>query len=396
MRIEPVDFYKLIEFGLGGDSWQQFVDRYQEKYDQMVIDGFEFAPTSINYTWQQLVAATTVTTLPTYVDPESPGYEKQRGSVKGMTGNIPTQKAFYSLNRTIVREKMQLLQRFGQGAMDSEMQEVFMGMIDESVDGLIKGYYNSLTNQRMQVVSTGKFKIDAVNNPRGIKDITFDFGIDSSHFDTLQTTARWWTDSEKTKEGTASDPILYMKTKAKEIRNKYHYYGPLNIEMAKETLDALITHSAVLKRIGRLLYPLSAADSTGATALQYAQNLDDEAVKAAVARLVGNGCTIVPRDSKAYVDEWNESDGTLTQKEIENFSLTNIAFIPAGTIGNIQGVTPLTLGYAPDKVAFYDSNRLVLTQRMNPETHSLYIESEAAELCVPSLPKYMFICTVSA
>lgn len=396
MRINPVDFYKLIEFGLGGDNWQQFVDHYAEKYEGMVIDGFEFAPTSINYTWQQLLASTTVTTLPTYVDPESPGYEKQRGAVEGLQGNIPTQKAFYSLNRTIVREKMQLIQRFGNAALDSEMQAVMMNLVDESVDGLIKGYYNSLTNQRMQIVSTGKFKIDATNNPRGIKDITFDFGISEDHFDTLSGTSRWWTDADKTKEGTASDPIQYMKDKVKYIRNKKHYYGPLKVEMAKEMLDALLTHSAVLKRIGRLLYPLSATDSTGATALQYAQNLDDEAIKSAISRLVGGGIEIVERDSKAYVDDWNTEDGTLTQKQIENFSLTNITFMPTGTIGNIQGVTPLTLGYEPDKVAFYDSNRLVLTQRMNPETHSLYIESEAAEICVPSLPKYMFICTVSA
>ena len=393
MRNNPVDFYKLLEFGLGGDTWQQFIDRYSEKYEGMVIDGFEFVPTSVNYTWQQLVAATTVTTLPTYVDPESPGYEKQRGSAKGETGNIPTQKAFYSLNRTIVREKMQLMQMFGTAALNQEMQNIIMGLLDESADGLIKGYYNSLTNQRMQIVSTGKFKIDATNNPRGIKDITFDFGIDDSHFETLAGTARWWTDADKSKEGTTSDPIVYMKNKVKEIRNKYHYYGPLKIEMAKEMMDSLLTHSAVLKRIGMMLYPLSAADSTGATALSYARNMADDAIKQALVRLVG--CEIVERDSKAYVDDWTE-DGVLAQKEIENFSLTNIAFIPQGTIGNIQGVTPLTMGYEPSKVAFFDDNRLVLSQRMNAETHSIYIESEAAELCVPSLPKYMFICTVSA
>lgn len=393
MRNNPVDFYKLLEFGLGGDTWQQFVDRYKEKYEGMVIDGFEFAPTSINYTWQQLVAATTVTTLPTYVDPESPGYEKQRGSAKGETGSIPTQKAFYSLNRTIVREKMQLMQMFGQAALNQDMMNVIMGLLDESADGLIKGYYNSLTNQRMQIVSTGKFKIDATNNPRGIKDITFDFGIDESHFDTLSGTQRWWTNADKSTEGTASDPIAYMKNKVKEIRNKYHYYGPLKIEMAKEMMDALLSHSKVLKRIGMMLYPLSSADNSGATALAYAQNLADDAIKQALIRLVG--CEIVERDSKAYVDDWTE-DGVLTQKEIENFSLTNISFIPQGTIGNIQGVTPLTMGYEPSKVAFFDDNRLVLSQRMNPETHSIYIESEAAELCVPSLPKYMFICTVCA
>lgn len=393
MRNNPVDFYKLFEFGLGGDTWQQFVDRYKEKYDGMVIDGFEFAPTSINYTWQQLVAATTVTTLPTYVDPESPGYEKQRGSAKGETGSIPTQKAFYSLNRTIVREKMQLMQMFGQAALNQDMMNVIMGLLDESADGLIKGYYNSLTNQRMQIVSTGKFKIDATNNPRGIKDITFDFGIDESHFDTLSGTQRWWTNADKSTEGTASDPIAYMKNKVKEIRSKYHYYGPLKIEMAKEMMDALLSHSKVLKRIGMMLYPLSSVDNSGATALAYAQNLADDAIKQALVRLVG--CEIVERDSKAYVDDWTE-DGVLTQKEIENFSLTNISFIPQGTIGNIQGVTPLTMGYEPSKVAFFDDNRLVLSQRMNPETHSIYIESEAAELCVPSLPKYMFICTVCA
>lgn len=393
MRNNPVDFYKLLEFGLGGDTWQQFVDRYKEKYEGMVIDGFEFAPTSINYTWQQLVAATTVTTLPTYVDPESPGYEKQRGSAKGETGSIPTQKAFYSLNRTIVREKMQLMQLFGQAALNQDMMNVIMGLLDESADGLIKGYYNSLTNQRMQIVSTGKFKIDATNNPRGIKDITFDFGIDASHFDTLSGTQRWWTNADKSTEGTASDPIAYMKNKVKEIRNKYHYYGPLKIEMAKEMMDAILSHSKVLKRIGMMLYPLSSVDNSGATALAYAQNLADDAIKQALVRLVG--CEIVERDSKAYVDDWTE-DGVLTQKEIENFSLTNISFIPQGTIGNIQGVTPLTMGYEPSKVAFFDDNRLVLSQRMNPETHSIYIESEAAELCVPSLPKYMFICTVCA
>ena len=393
MRNNPVDFYKLLEFGLGGDTWQQFVDRYKEKYEGMVIDGFEFAPTSINYTWQQLVAATTVTTLPTYVDPESPGYEKQRGSAKGETGSIPTQKAFYSLNRTIVREKMQLMQMFGQAALNQDMMNVIMGLLDESADGLIKGYYNSLTNQRMQIVSTGKFKIDATNNPRGIKDITFDFGIDESHFDTLSGTQRWWTNADKSTEGTASDPIAYMKNKVKEIRSKYHYYGPLKIEMAKEMMDALLSHSKVLKRIGMMLYPLSSVDNSGATALAYARNLADDAIKQALVRLVG--CEIVERDSKAYVDDWTE-DGVLTQKEIENFSLTNISFIPQGTIGNIQGVTPLTMGYEPSKVAFFDDNRLVLSQRMNPETHSIYIESEAAELCVPSLPKYMFICTVCA
>ena len=42
MNTLPIDLYKVIEYGLGGDTWQEFIDRYKEKYDLLQIDGFEF------------------------------------------------------------------------------------------------------------------------------------------------------------------------------------------------------------------------------------------------------------------------------------------------------------------------------------------------------------------
>ena len=69
--------------------------------------------------------------------------------------------------------------------------------------------------------------------------------------------------------------------------------------------------------------------------------------------------------------------------------------MPVGQIGTIQGVEPLTLGYEANKVASYDGGRLKLTQRANPATHSIDIESEAAQMCVPRMPQYMFISTVT-
>ena len=331
MKRVPLDLYKLIEFGLGGDTWQQFVDHYNDKYDELSIDGFEFAPTKINYTWSQLISSTGAKTLPAYVDPESPGYEKALREVQGQTGNIPTQKAFYSLNRVTVLEKMQLVNQFGNAALTPEMQDVFLGLLDESTDGLIQGYYNSLTNQRMRIVSTGKFTIDVNNNPRGLQGITLDFGIDSSHFDTLSGTARWWTDADRTTEGTAADPITYMKKRVKYIRKNGHV-----------------------------------------------------------------GVPIVVRDTLAFVDKPNATTHELEVVQVENFNPKNIAFVPDGRIGSIQGVSPLTLGYDADKVATFNDGRLVLTQRAVPETHSIYIESEAAQLCVPSVPQYMYISTVTA
>ena len=40
MNTLPIDLYKVIEYGLGGDTWQEFIDRYKEKYDLLQIDGY--------------------------------------------------------------------------------------------------------------------------------------------------------------------------------------------------------------------------------------------------------------------------------------------------------------------------------------------------------------------
>jgi hypothetical protein len=155
-----------------------------------------------------------------------------------------------------------------------------------------------------------------------------------------------------------------------------------------------MTHSAVLSHIGHSLYPSISDD---ALVIANAQNLDDEALKAKFEKLVG--APFVPRDSFAYVDapgvnENGEKDLVTTQ--IANFEPTNVAFVPQGSLGTIMGVEPLTLGYDPEKVARFNGGRLILSQRANPETHSLYIESEAAQICVPDKPQAMFISTVTA
>ena len=209
MRTIPVTLRDIMSLGLGGATWQQFVDKYEEKYDAVTIDGFDFDPITIGYTFVQLVNKTAATVLPTYVDPESEGFEMPLGTAEGITGNIPTQKLFYSVNRVVVREQMQLAQKFGEYALTDDMREVMFKLLDEGTDGLIQSFYNALNHQRHQVVSTGQFQINSTNNPRGLKGITIGFGIPSSNIDTLTSTARWWTNVSHTtsNQGSASDPI---------------------------------------------------------------------------------------------------------------------------------------------------------------------------------------------
>lgn len=384
----------VMSLALGDGTFQEWIDNYEEKYNDVQIDGFVKAPLRLGRTWQQLIASTGATPLPTYVDPESPGYEVALRSLSGATGNIPTQKQYYRFNRVLLEEQLQLIQRLGNAAITPRMQEIFMQLLDESSEGLIKSYYNALTHQRMRVVSTGKFVISADNNPRGYQDVTIDFNVPSDNYDTLTGTARWWTKADRSTEGTAADPIGYMKSRVKFIRRVKHFIGHIRMEIAKPMWDDLLQHSKVRSEVGAYLY--RNVNSTSADVLP--KYISDEEMRTAIAKMIEVD-SIVVRDSYAYVSKpGKDADGLpdLITVPVENFKETNIAFIPEGIIGDIQGVEPLTLGYAPEDVASYDEGRLKLTQRAEPKTHSIYIDSECCQLCVPSAVQYMFISTVTA
>lgn len=385
----------VMTLALGDGTFQEWIDNYEEKYNEVQIDGFTKAPLRLGRTWQQLIASTGATPLPTYVDPESPGYEVALRALSGATGNIPTQKQYYRFNRVLLEEQLQLIQRLGNAAITPRMKEIFMGLLDESSEGLIKSYYNALTHQRMRVVSTGKFVISADNNPRGYQDVTIDFNVPTTNFDTLTGTARWWTNADHSTEGSAADPIGYMRTRVCWIRRTKHYIGRLRLEIAKNTWQDLLQHSKVRSEVGAYLYPTASNPSSQTVLPKY---ISDEVMMAAIAKMIEVD-SIKVNDSIAYVSKpGTDADGLpdLVTVPVENFKGTNIAFIPEGNIGDIQGVEPLTLGYEPADVASFDDGRLKLTTRKEPKTHSIYIDSECCQLCVPSVVQFMFICTVSA
>jgi len=393
MNINPTGLFTVFDNGLGGLDWQGWVDRYNEKYDDFDVDGFEFAPTSLTYTFAQLIASTGATALPTWVDPESPGYEAALRSLSGKTGNIPTGKRYYRYNRTIINEQLQLIQRYGNAALTPEMEDVFMSLNDEGTDGLMQMFYNALTHIRNQVVSTGKFALTSVNNPRGLQGIDIDFGIAANHYDVLTGQDCWWTDADHTTEGSASDPIQYLKDRVKAIRRTFHYAGPLKMEISKDDWDDMLLHSKVKKRLGIYFYPTTTDDATRVAAIQ---DKSDDAFKAAIQAIIKVDAITI-KDTYAFVDAPGtdaNGDPDIIETRIDNFKSGNIAFIPMGRIGDIQGVMPLAVGYDADKVAYHNGNRLLLTQRANPKTKSVYLEGEFAQICVPSVPQWMFISTV--
>ena len=395
MRTIPVTLRDMISLGMYGEKWQSFVDHYEEKFDAITIDGFDFDPVSIGYTWAQMLSKVGAQVLPTYVDPESEGYEKPLGQLQGNTGNIPTQKLFYSVNRVILREKMQLVQKYGNAVMDDEMRDVMFGLLDEGTDGLIQSFWNALNHQRHQIVSKGEFTINATNNPRGLKGITIGFNMPAENKDVLTGTALWWTNDTHTTEGSKADPLDYMQKRVKYIRKTLHYVGRLRLEISQDLWDDLLTHSKVISRLATYFYATIENDTVRLAAMQ---NKDEEAMKDAIRRIIRVD-EIVVRETYAYVSKPGVNaagEVDLVEERIDNFDPKNIAFIPIGKLGGIQGVQPLSMGYDADKVAYAMGGRLLIEQEDIPRTHSINVNGEMAQLCVPNEILHMYISTVTA
>lgn len=397
MRTMVTNYYDLLTVGLGNFTFQQFVDRFQEKYNVLQTDGFGWdQEIQLDYTYEQLIASLGIVTLPIYVDVDSEGLDKSLGEFKIGSNKIPTQKQRYPMNAKMLRERMILFQRFGEASLTPATRTALLDMLFESTDKLLAGNRNALTHQRMRVVSTGQFTIDINNNPRGLKGLTFDFGVPAENKETLSGNDRWWTATEHTpgNEGSTSDPLLFLKNKRKAMRKKGFPAG--HFEIAADLFDDLLMHSKVLERIGLSLYPMAASATNPGTAAQgYATNMTDEAKRAAIENIIG--CPIIPRDSLAAVEKFDDATKTIKATTIENFDPLNVSFVPDGQIGTIKSVQPMVFTDDPtQRIAWFDGGRTLITQRFESKTKSMYVESEMATLCVPTSPQYMSIYKVTA
>lgn len=392
MRHMVNNYYDLMTFGLGNQNFQQFVDKFQLKYNAPQTEGFVWdSEIQLDYTYEQLIASLGITTLPVYVDADSEGLDKSLGEFNIGSNKIPTQKHRYAMNAKMLRERMLMVQNYGDAVLNNDTRSALMDMLFDSTDKLLGGNRNALTHQRMQVCSTGQFTIDLENNPRGIQGITFDFGVPTANKETLSGTARWWTNAEHTtaNEGSASDPLLYLKNKRKAIKKAGFPAG--HFEMSEDLYDDLLTHSKVLQRIGYSLYPAAASD---AAAVSYAQNLTDDAKKDAIARIIG--APVKTYDSVAAVDKFDAEAKAIKPVTINNFKATNVSFIPDGQIGTIKSVRPMVFTDDPtQRIAWFDGGRTLITNRFESKTKTMYVESEMAVLCVPNMPQYMCIYTVT-
>ena len=383
-------FYDVIKHGLGNASFQDFVDRFKQKYNIPQTQGFDWDPNiQLDFTYEQLLAELGIATLPTYVDIDSPPPYKSQDGFEIGKNKIPRFKHGFALNEKIIREQMIMLQRFGAVSITEASKRAIMDLLFDSVDKLLEGNKNALTYQRMQVVSTGQFSITDTNNPAGISNLTFDFGIPDANKQSLAGQERWWTNAAHTTEGTSSDPIKFLKDKKRAADDAMVPEG--HFEMSKKLFTNMLEHSKVRTRVGLLYSPLVTTD---AQALQVGQNLDDVQMKAAIERLVG--ASIEVRDTRASVEKFNKATMKIDKITIPGFNELNVSYVPNGKLGTIKAVEPIAVPDPAARLAWFDGGRTIVKQTFNTDTNTQYISSECTALVVPSTSRYWFVFTVTA
>ncbi len=377
-----IQFYDLLSRALGaGESLQTFLDNTMAlKYNSLQLDGFTFEPTmQTDFAFEQVVGEIPLNVTAQYYDLDSPALPDGTPGFKSYTGKIPRMKKVEYFNEDKLR-KMKLIED-RRSVTPEQVARVAYEQLFITVDKLIGGHTNALTYQRHQAVSTGKFTINATNNPKGIKNIVLDYHIPTANKTTLTSTARWWTSSTHTtaNEGSACNPVKDLT----DVIAKARYAGvtghfEVNIDYLKECLG----HSAILSVIGISVLPAAQSASQSA----YAGIMSYEQKKSALESIIG--APIKAIDSKVSIESIDKTEKAFTRSNVNAFEKDVWVFVPDGNIGTVKTVEPIAIE-GGNYASFY-GGKLLLTVGVDFVKKCQSYNTEMTSLVIPSVPQYMW------
>ena len=361
----------------GGRQLQNFIDnQVMQKYNNLDIPGFTFAQgMQLDFTYEQVIGEYGLNIMANYVDLDSPATPDATKGAKTLTGRIPRMKKAEYYNEDKIRKMLILEER--RGANSAELRSAAIADLFIATDNLVGGHVNSLSYQRHQIVSTGKFVLTADNNPNGLKGLTFSSHVPAANFNKLSGNKRWWTDAEKTTEGSAADPIGDLVAMVENARRK-GVRG--HFEVNYNFLTQILKHSKVVATIG--INALPAADATAQAA--YAGTFGRARKKAALEDLIG--AAIVEHDHMVATQKVVK--GEVENSIVDSFATDVVVFVPDGNLGEIVTVEPIAI--AGGTYAKFLNGRGLMTVEADYTKKVQKFGTEMTSLVVPSLPQYFF------
>lgn len=376
-------YYDIMALGLAdAANYQEFVDTMlADKYNAPNTEGFLWDDNiQIDFSYEQLEAELGIYAMATFVDINSPGGTHANSTATISSGKIPRFKHGFIMDENAIREQMILAQRFN--AVTPRMQEQLAKILFNSTDKLIGGNYNTLTYMRHQAVSTGSFSITSTNNPGGIADLSFDFGVPTANKQAAggfgsEGTKYAWSDT------TNANPIGDLHDMVKYADDNMIPYG--EFEMSKALWATFKAHPNVRKQIA--LYVNMNADISNVASFLVTESMIQQF-------LVEAGLPPVKViDSLVQVDKYNPTTRAVEYTQIRPFDEASVVLRPAGQLGTIKAVEPIVLQDPAARVALFDGGRTVLRQTFDTKNTIQYIESELTALVVPNVSRYLLILT---
>lgn len=379
------NFYDIMALGLAdAANYQEFVDTmFADKYNAPQTDGFLWDDNiQLDFSYEQLEAELGIYAMATFVDLNSPGGTHGNQTVTVSKGKIPRFKHGFVMDEKTIREQMILAQRFG--SVTQGMQNQLAKILFNSTDKLIGGNYNTLTYMRHQAISTGTFAITSTNNPGGIANLTFDFGIPAANKNHCggfgsRGTAYAWSNSSANPIGDLQDMVLYAETNMMPVGH---------FEMSKSLWNTFKGHENVKKQVA-LYVNMNADVSNVASFLVTESMIQSFLVEAGLP-------PIKVIDALVTADKYNPLTRAIEYTQIRPFDELKVALVPDGQLGTIKAVEPIVLQDPAARVALYDGGRTVLTQTFDSKNKIQYIESELTALVVPSVSRYILILDANA
>jgi len=378
-----IQFYDLLSRALGGNEskrLQGFLDTVMaRKYNALQLDGFTFDEMQTDFGYEQISREVSITPMANYYDLDSPALPRSTEGFQSWTGRIPRMKDVEYLNEDKIRKQLILEQRAAAIGEDRVTRSA-LDTLFVTVDTLIGGHTNSLTYQRHQMVSKGKFDIVFANNPKGVNGLSFSAHIPASNITTLAGTARWWTNATKTTEGSAANPVLDLAAMVEKANDAG--LSAVHFEVNKTYLKKVLNHSAVLKSIALNMFPTASVSDTQSAVAVMAEDVKKRTLEAIL------GVSIKAVDSIVSVEAPVKATQNYTRKNVQAFEPDVFVLVPDGNLGRVLTVEPIAL-QGGTYGSFYDG-RLLLTVGVDPVKKCQSFNTEMTSLVVPEVMNYMW------
>ena len=372
---------------------------FRENQNLNIIGFEEWGIPQVDFTYKMLEAEQKISVMATYVDLNSDPIPLGTKGFNTLEGSIPRQKARWELGENdyrkqlMVMKDLQIAATFTNQSPAESVQNYLTELLFGGLSEIQDAHIGSMSYQVGQMKSTGSVTLTDANNPRGIQNITFSAQIPASQIVTLEDNYRWFTNSDKTTEGSSSEPVQDVKTRVRDLRNKLNG-GPVTIEVNETSFFEDMQHSKWQIALGYAISPdlikyAGVGDAGKAAAAAVAEASGDDAIKAAFKKVSGAD-EVIFNKTVCGVEKWDNEQKELVISTLPAFNKDTYLFRPSGKVGIRMNVVPLRPDPSAISALIFEGHGII-EYRYDPRTKYQDWVSELTVLAVPTRPSDMVI-----